>query len=297
MHNESNLVILFADVADSTRLYGQLGDAEARNVVAKCLDIMSEATRLASGTVVKTIGDAVMSTFVGASEAATAAVDIQERVAEDPEIGGRGIKIRVGFHAGSVIVEPQDVFGDAVNLASRITTSAKPDQILTTAETVELLSDAWKLVTRRVDRAAVRGRRDRVDLFELVWHFDSATWVGQGDWMAAPGGTGARLVLNFEGQSIEIGDSRPVVTLGRADQNDVVIKDGMVSRLHAAIEYRNGRFILTDRSINGTYLQLANGEYTVIRRDSREIDHAGIISLGRVPAATDARPVRFAVAQ
>jgi len=295
MQQETSMAILFADVSESMALYEQLGDAAARAAIGHCIELMSDATRGQGGTVVKTMGDEVMSVFSSVDAAAAAAVDMQEHISGAMEVEGRRITVRIGFHHGPALVEGGDVFGDAVNLAARMAKQAKSEQIVTTEQAVERMSDAWRLVTRKIDRAAVRGRREHLDLYEVVWRFEAATWVGQGEWESdAPACRGC-LVLSHEGRRIELGEASGPVVVGRAPQADLVVDDGMVSRLHATIELRNGRFVLTDRSINGTYLVGADGASAFIRRDSRELHGSGILSFGRMPAASEARPVRFEV--
>ena len=70
--------------------------------------------------------------------------------------------------------------------------------------------------------------------------------------------------------------------MGRADDNDLVVKGNLISRIHARIEKRRGRFLLIDQSTNGTFLQTDTGEETFVRRDSTELVGEGIIGLGRV---------------
>ena len=60
MGRDVEVAILFADVVGSTQLYEQLGDAQAREMVARCLEIMRDATETNAGTVIKTMGDEVM---------------------------------------------------------------------------------------------------------------------------------------------------------------------------------------------------------------------------------------------
>ena len=73
MGKDVEVAILFADVVGSTQLYEQLGDLKARDMVGRCLEIMKEATEQHAGTVIKTMGDEVMSTFPGADDAMNAA--------------------------------------------------------------------------------------------------------------------------------------------------------------------------------------------------------------------------------
>lgn len=289
------LAILFADVCDSTRLYEEFGDHKARSAIARCVEIMADATRNQGGRVVKTIGDEVMCTFPAADSAVAAAVDMQERISGELVVDDKPVAIRVGFNVGRAIVEANDVFGDAVNLASRLASVAKPEQILTTAETVGRMSEGWKVNTRQVDRASVKGRRDQVDFYEVIWRVESVTWVTPADWMALPAEQQAKLVLERGGQAMEVSEARPSLTVGRDDQNTLVIKDRLVSRFHARIDFRNGRFFLIDSSINGTYIITPDSGLVRVRRDSRLLDNAGVLSFGRIPAEQDPGLIHFRV--
>jgi len=69
MARDLEVAILFADVVGSTQLYDKFGDTKASETVAICLDVMKDATHQFNGTVIKTIGDEVMSTFASVDEA------------------------------------------------------------------------------------------------------------------------------------------------------------------------------------------------------------------------------------
>ena len=164
------LGILFADVSGSTKLYESQGDKKARELIAQVVRLMTEAMAKNNGTLIKTIGDEVMCRFPGPDETAQAALDMQESVARAAiGAGGVSLAIHVGFHFGPVVLEERDIFGDAVNLAARMVNLAKRDQVLTTAATVELLSPKLRKGARQIDRAAVRGKKDPIDVYELVW--------------------------------------------------------------------------------------------------------------------------------
>jgi predicted component of type VI protein secretion system len=72
--------------------------------------------------------------------------------------------------------------------------------------------------------------------------------------------------------------------VGRAEQNDFVLKGDLISRLHARIDYRNRRFILTDQSTNGSWVTDAAGKEHFIRHDTLVLTGSGTISFGHVPA-------------
>ncbi len=94
-----------------------------------------------------------------------------------------------------------------------------------------------------------------------------------------------RLRLRFRGQELVLGESSQTdATMGRADDNDVVIKGNLISRVHARIDLRKNRFVLVDESTNGTFIQRDDGEEIYVRRDSTELTGSGVIGMGRVAA-------------
>lgn len=291
------MAILFADVSGSTRLYETLGDAKARQTVARCISLMTEATREHDGTLIKTIGDEVMCRFPTADDAAAAAMDMQERVsgAAITIVGGAAMAIHVGFHYGPVVEEGGDIFGDAVNVASRMVNLSKRDQVLTTGGTVAHLSPKWQKATRQVDRAAVRGKSDAIDVYELVWQEAEVTRIAGRSWVIPNAGPPGRLILDWGVRELELNESHPSATAGRAEENDMVVKQDLVSRLHARIDYRNGRFSLTDQSTNGTYVSDGTGPARLVRHDTHVLAGTGLIAFGRAPQAGEPGVVHYRV--
>lgn len=278
MATDTELAILFADVCGSTRLYDTIGDTKARDTIAECISLMTQATERHNGRLIKTIGDEVMTTFENVDDAAHAASEMQESITQDLVVDGRNIEIRTGFHFGPAIIEKDDVFGDAVNIAARMAGQAKAGQILTTASTVERLSGLFE--TRQIDRAHVKGKRNEIDVCEIIWQREDVTrMVASQSWTRPAEST--RLVIEYRDQKIEVGEKRPAIVMGRSDQNDLVIKHNLVSRMHARIEYRRGNFILIDQSINGTYIVMSDGKETLVRRDNVPIRGKGVIGLGQ----------------
>ncbi len=287
MAKDSEVAILFADVVGSTQLYDKFGDTKARETVARCLDVMKDATHKFNGTVIKTIGDEVMSTFPSVDDAMSAAAQMQARISADQDAGEDRIpvSIRIGCHFGPVVEEQNDIFGAAVHTANRMTSQAKAKQIVMSGTTVEQMSAEWAAQTRQIDIATVRGRVGEVALFELLWQPDEATSMLPTLGWESRTQTANRLVVSFRDTTIEVTDLKKHINMGRADDNDLVVKGNLISRIHARIEKRRGRFMLIDQSTNGTFLQSDTGEETFVRRDSTELVGEGIIGLGRVAKA------------
>jgi class 3 adenylate cyclase len=283
MGRDVELAIVFADVVGSTQLYEQLGDDQARAMVARSLEIMREATEAENGSVIKTMGDEVMSTFESADHAMNAARRMQERISADPELAHAGghVAIRIGCHFGAVVEERHDVFGSAVHTANRMTSQAKAGQIITTEGMVSRLSPEWQSLCREIDVATVRGRADEVLLFEVMWQPDEATnmlpTVG-----FEPRRRKKKLTLRYQGTDIIVGEGRKTASLGRSEDNDVVIKGSLISRIHAKVEASKDRFMLVDASTNGTFVRTSDGEEFYVRRDSTPLSGEGVIGLGRV---------------
>jgi predicted component of type VI protein secretion system len=75
----------------------------------------------------------------------------------------------------------------------------------------------------------------------------------------------------------------------------VVVKGNLISRLHARIEISRNKFVLTDQSTNGTFVQASDGEESFVRRDSLQIKGEGMIGLGRLPERGSPQTIRFAL--
>ena len=285
MAKDLEVAIVFADVVGSTQLYDKFGDTKASETVASCLDIMKDATYQFNGTVIKTIGDEVMSTFETVDEAMGAAVMMQTRIsASGKQEGGIPVSIRIGCLYGPVVQEQNDIFGAAVHTANRMTSQAKSKQIVVSGFTVEQMSPELRNQARQIDVATVRGRIDEVALFELVWQPDEATSMLPTIEWESRGRRASKLLLNFRDATVEVSDQRKNANLGRADDNDLVVKGNLISRIHAKIEMRRGKFILVDQSTNGTFILDVQGREKFVRRDSAELGDEGTIGLGRAEA-------------
>ncbi len=275
--------IVFADISGSTRLYEILGDSIARELVSQCLDLMTEHVNRHNGAVIKTIGDEIMATFATAEQAVEACMAMQEAVAEDlPQRNKHtppNLTIRIGMHFGSCILEGGDVFGDAVNVAARMAGIAKGSQIITTQDTAAALSPAVRSSTRHLDRIPIKGKSEDVDIFEVIWQADDVTRMATG-LLTHAGNKLANLRLRYHTEIMDLDQDMNVIILGRGQKADMVVNDSMASREHARIECRRGKFILTDMSTNGTYVETQEGP-SYLRREDIVLTVQGKIALGR----------------
>jgi class 3 adenylate cyclase len=299
MGKDIELAILFADVVGSTRLFEIMGDQRARDMVATCLEVMREATEQHSGSVIKTIGDEVMSTFPTADDALNAAGEMQKQIAAHTELSvdGQPVAIRIGCHFGPVVLEARDVFGASVHTANRMTSQAKAGQIITTATMVERLSSDWRASVRQIDIATLKGRSSEVALFEVLWQTEDITSMVPAIAITSREREKAnktqRLRLRYQGQEVLVDDGRANITIGRAEENDLVVKGNLISRLHARVEINRNKFMLIDQSTNGTFVLGKDGEDAFVRRDSMQLRGEGLIGLGKAPDSNSSQVIRY----
>jgi adenylate cyclase len=279
----TNLAILFADISGSTRLYEILGDAAARTKVADCLDMLRSVVERYNGIVIKTIGDEIMCTFPTAEDAAAAACEMHEiledDVTEQTAAGPISLDIRVGMHYGPAILEAGDVFGDAVNVAARMASMAKGGQIITTQNAIDEMSPLTRAGTRFIDRAPVKGKKETVDIFEVLWQQEDVTRMTTGV-ISAPLTDPARMRLTYGGDTVLLDNDITQVVMGRSKAADITVNESLASRHHVRIEHRRGKFFIIDQSTNGTYVHHEDDE-AFLRREEMPISGDGRISLGR----------------
>jgi class 3 adenylate cyclase len=132
-----HLALLFTDLQGSTALYERIGDLKAFDLVRLHFGHLREVITANSGALVKTIGDAVMASFVDPSDALRAALEMRARIGRfNRESGADLIAIKIGLHAGACLAvtlnDRLDYFGQTVNIAARVQGMAGADEILVT---------------------------------------------------------------------------------------------------------------------------------------------------------------------
>jgi adenylate cyclase len=123
--------ILAADVAGYSRLMGADEESTHERVKAHFRQLIDPKIHEHRGRVVKNTGDGMLVEFSSVVDAVRCAAETQramiDRNADIPE--DKHIRFRIGVHLGDVIVEPEDIFGDDVNIASRLEALAEPGGI------------------------------------------------------------------------------------------------------------------------------------------------------------------------
>lgn len=294
LNTPQDKTVLFADVSGSTRLYEMLGDARAFATINACLEILRRLTTAHAGVVVKTIGDEIMAVFPDAVAAAQAACEMQMVVSAKPPIDEIRVAIRIGFHAGAVLENGGDIFGDTVNIAARMTEIAKAQQIITTGTTIAMLPPIMRSATRSLDSLSVKGKSDDIEVREVIWQETEEMTMVVGN-TYAPVNTTPTLQLNYRGNAFSVDANHPALTIGRDEQANIVIQDRRASRIHARIERRRDKFVFIDMSSNGSYLIINDEAEIQLRREELVLRESGTISLGHSYIKDPVEVIRFSV--
>jgi class 3 adenylate cyclase len=160
---EGTVTILFADIANSTQLTEQLGDATFRKYARKLDESLRTIISETRGKLIegKLLGDGVMAVFTSANQAIECAIRCNS-AAEDTKL-----RLHIGAHAGDVIREGKNVFGGTVNIAARIADSSAPGEILVSDTLRSLARTSTNVVFEDRGYHTLKGISDPQHLFEI----------------------------------------------------------------------------------------------------------------------------------
>jgi adenylate cyclase len=147
------MAVGFADIVGFTRQSRRITGDELASLVETFESTVSTIIAGHGGRVIKTIGDEVLY----AADDVTTAARIALELAEGPELNEEFPDVRVGVAYGDVLSRMGDVFGEVVNIASRLTSLAKPGRVLVNREMAELLREDEDFRVRRSRTTAVKG--------------------------------------------------------------------------------------------------------------------------------------------
>jgi class 3 adenylate cyclase len=274
--------VLFADVCDSTAIYETLGDQQALSLINTLFEKLGAITATHEGIVIKTLGDAVVCQFRDADKAFRAACDMQTSAASLSPRSQAKFAIKISFNYGSVVLKDDDLFGDTVNVCSRLNTLGGPEQVLTTQQTVDALTPGLRVRCRQLYPLKVKGKAEQITVFDVLWRLDPD--ITERDLPARPPASRnavSVLKISYGGESFTVGPAQEVL-LGRDKGNDIIIESTRASRVHARIFGRDGNFVIADQSSNGTFLLIdGNSREMLLRREEAVMGERGWVGVGK----------------
>jgi class 3 adenylate cyclase len=172
----TSLTFLFTDLKGSTALYERVGDLAAFDMVRAHFHALLEIISSERGAVVKTIGDAVMATFIRPEHALAAGLRMRAAMKKlNAERGTEDLIVKIGIHEGPCLAvmlnERQDYFGQTVNIASRVQSLSTSQEIHVTAPVIDSPAVATILENAKLrpiqKEAALRGIADKMVVYEI----------------------------------------------------------------------------------------------------------------------------------
>lgn len=293
--NESDVAILLVDITGSTPLYEAIGDAAAARQIGACLEALQSIIARQQGVFILSRGDDVLCTFAEPGAALRAS---REMLSQAPT--GQ-LAIHGGLHFGPVVPARGDIFGDAVNLTARLAALARPGEILISRSIVDRLPAAERSSLRLLDHMTFKGKSAPTEIYSLVPE------DGAGRTEAVFGHGSGHTRTRYQRAVPEVSVTlryadcsrscreQASLSIGRADECDVVIGRSWVSRQHALVTVRRGKVQLEDRSSSGTYVSMRDGYEFFMRRETVVLTGSGTISPAVRPTDANAEVIHYEI--
>lgn len=275
----TDLTILFADICRSTVLFEELGDEQALELVMQAIDLASAIVEQNNGNIIGTIGDEVMCTFVSPEDAIITASQIHYQMKNDPAMQSHQLAMRVGINSGTVVSLSNNVYGDTVNVASRLAQQAKANQSLVSSATIASIRENLRDHLRFIGRINLKGKAGTIEVHEVL-ESDAKDEITEVSTNAEITGRAFLMTARYRSKQMRFDPMLVRFLFGRSMDCDQVVDHPTVSREHAEFVYQNGQFLFRDFSTNGSVV-VRNNRNVNVHRSSVELNSNGKIYLGK----------------
>ncbi len=154
--------IMFTDIVGYTALMGR-DEQRAFELLEKNRQLQKPIVEQHNGKWIKELGDGVMVSFNTVTDAVNAAIKIQQACNPTKEF-----QLRIGIHLGEVVFENDDVFGDGVNIASRIQAKANPGSIYISEAVHNSISNKKDFQTKFVKEERLKNVKEPVKIYQVI---------------------------------------------------------------------------------------------------------------------------------
>jgi adenylate cyclase len=289
----TDVTVVFADLTGSTGIFESLGNTKATRAITSVTQWIGKVCTAHGGRVVKYLGDGVLLVFKDNAKAVGAVIEMQrlhqQRIGDWPQPLRMGLQI--GMARGEIVEQAGDCFGDAVNLASRLSDLSGREQIFATSAVIDQLEQSGAAgITRSVclGELAIRGRTEACVVHKIEWQSEVLSdpmtvraAFGESTTDSREFGALPEIEFSWLGTHTAFTQNQLPVFLGRDSNAQFVVKDPRVSRRHANIEYRAGKFYVEDVSSYGTWVRFTDTKAVVaLRRQECVLMADGEIALG-----------------
>src|SRR5450759_36609 len=265
------ITVMFTDIQGSTAYFEKYGDAAGLVMVHHCNDTLRRIVQEHSGRVIKTIGDGMLATFEECASSVEAAVKMQHGLVDlnAPRPESDRVAIRIGIHYDTGIVRSDDVFGDVVNVASRIESVASPRQIVISDTLYQEVRNRGFDI-QKLGRFVLKGKKAERTLYEVLWNQESAQGA-IGDRFAEKPGAGRSFRLQVVNGKGAVQEEYPLLdslTIGRSQGDISFPEDLHMAPLNALVFIDEGQLFVQDLSqgAESIFIRVAGG-YTLQNED------------------------------
>ncbi len=193
--------VWFADIVGYTALSSRDEDAALR-LVALLQEVARKEIESHGGTLVKSLGDGVLAQFDSTATAIRAALALRDAFAAATRAEGRSAQLRIGLHVGDVVVSPSgDVFGDGVNVASRLHGEARPGRVVVSQDVWRQCRSRTELRFEPLGSRRLKGIADPIDAYEV----EKSRGRDENDAGSRPAADGARIWRRFSRTWLVVG--------------------------------------------------------------------------------------------
>ncbi len=290
--------ILLADVSGSTPLYERFGDEKASRMVYECVEGMLAIANKRGGEFVRSKGDDVLCLF----DDPHAALQAVQEILDHGALGS--VSVHAGLHWGPVLWRGNELFGGAINVAARLSSKAKINEVLISGDFTTRIENDPDIKLRPMGEITLRGTAAPVRIYALI--ANAAKGV-DGVTRVAAQATQVMLETRAVTKSTiikltcgewtgEVSDKHDI-TIGRSMQSDLVLPESWVSRSHASLAIANGIAELTDSSAAGCTILYPDGSSYFIHRQTVALHGHGIVQLGSATVDGPLPEIQFEVSK
>ena len=288
---ERQMLMVFSDIVGSTPYFARFGDDVGRQLHQLHFDLLEQSFGASQGRVVDRVGDGVFCVFPTAGDGARGVQALHRAMTLENAARARvhHLMVRIGMHWGTVLTDGQDVTGDAVHIAARVSKVAEPGSVVLTQQVFRELGPDLRLYCRAAGTRELKGVTERYELMELDWR----------DPQAFP----RRVLIQETGEELPL-PQQDVVAFGRLAEhdgmpaNDIVLNHPnpelarRVSRWHFELRRQPDGLMLRALSNDSTLLDglpVVRGAVVPVRAGAviRVADTLSLHLLGGASAAFD----------
>ncbi|TMV10882.1 adenylate/guanylate cyclase domain-containing protein [Arenibacterium halophilum] len=270
--------VLISDITGSTTIYEREGNAAAVSYIEPIIGRMRAIIGDNGGICVKSEGDDTVSFFRHPDDAFRAAWTM---INEDWH---QGMSVHAGMYYGEIVQQVGTIYGNAVNTAARLSSLAKPGEVLVGVNCYDVMSQDNKARLMPIGDLHLKGKEEPTKVYAASMPSLAATTVIFSSAQTRRPSRTEAVELTYQGRTWRIGEGEKL-SLGRSQDCDIVLDHAWVSRKHGELTIRQWQLEYSDHSSAGSVVETPDGKELSIHRRSTMLNGSGTILLG--PRSTE----------